>query len=57
MSLAKARRNFAADYGGVNEPGWYTGTAPQWVTEQYNPYSYLDTYYLVNSQGQIVDTG
>ena len=49
--------NFAAQYGGVNEPGWYIGTAPQWVTEQYNPYSYLDTYYLVNSQGQIVGTG
>ena len=48
---------FVSQYGGSNEPGWYIGTAPQWVTQQYNPAGVLDIYYLVNSQGYIVGSG
>ena len=49
--------SFVTQYGGANEPGWYIGTAPQWVTQQYNPAGVLDIYYLVNSQGYIVGSG
>lgn len=49
---------FANTYGGGStKPGWLYGTAPAWVTSTYDPASYLDLYYLINSQGVIMTTG
>jgi len=45
---------YAQTYGGLNQPGWLIGTAPEWVTQKYNPDEYLDIFYLVNQAGQIV---
>lgn len=50
-------QQFVTQYGGANEPGWYIGTSTLSVTQQYNPTSALDVYYLVNSQGYIVGSG
>ncbi len=47
---------FANTYGSGSKAGWLYGTAPQWVTYRYDPNSYLDIYYLINSQGNIIDT-
>jgi thiol-disulfide isomerase/thioredoxin len=47
-------RQFIDEYGGANMPGWLIGTAPQWVTEKYNPDQYLDIFYLVSQNGLIV---
>ena len=48
---------FVSQYGGSKEPGWYIGTASQSITQEYNPSSALDIYYMVNSQGYIVGSG
>ena len=45
---------YTLKYGGLNQPGWLIGTAPEWVTQKYNPDEYLDIFYLVNQAGQIV---
>ncbi len=45
---------YTQKYGGLNQPGWLIGTAPEWVTQKYNPDEYLDIFYLVNQAGQIV---
>jgi thiol-disulfide isomerase/thioredoxin len=47
---------FVNAYGSGSRPDWLFGTAPQWVTYRYDPSSYLDIYYLINSQGNIIDT-
>lgn len=47
---------FASTYGGGSRAGWLYGTAQQWVTYRYDPNSYLDIYYLINAQGNIIDT-
>lgn len=48
---------FVSQYGGSSETGWYIGTAAQSVTQEYNPTSALDVYYMVNAQGYIVGSG
>lgn len=45
---------FAQEYGGSDQPGWLIGTAPEWVTQKYNPSEYLDIFYLVNANQMIV---
>jgi thiol-disulfide isomerase/thioredoxin len=45
---------FAHQYGGLNQPGWLIGSAPEWVTQKYNPSEYLDIFYLVNADQRIV---
>jgi thiol-disulfide isomerase/thioredoxin len=45
---------FAQTYGGLNKPGWLIGTAPLWVTQKFNPKEYLDIFYLVNQNGEII---
>jgi thiol-disulfide isomerase/thioredoxin len=45
---------FAHQYGGLDQPGWLIGSAPEWVTQKYNPSEYLDIFYLVNADQRIV---
>jgi thiol-disulfide isomerase/thioredoxin len=47
---------FANTYGSGSKSDWLYGTAPQWVTYRYDPNGDLDIYYLINSQGNIIDT-
>jgi len=47
---------FANAYGIGSKADWLYGTAQQWVTYRYDPNGYLDIYYLINSQGDIIDT-
>jgi thiol-disulfide isomerase/thioredoxin len=47
---------FASTDGSGPKTDWLYGTAPQWVTYKYDPNGYLDIYYLINSQGDIIDT-
>jgi hypothetical protein len=45
-------RQFAGDK--FTDPDWVWGTASQALTTTFDPKSYLDVYYLINAQGQIV---
>lgn len=36
------------------DPGWHFGTASAELTRAYDPNSYLDIYYLIDSKGRIV---
>jgi thiol-disulfide isomerase/thioredoxin len=40
-----------------SNPDWTWGTASEALTVTYNPKSYLDIYYLLDSSGKIVDIG
>jgi thiol-disulfide isomerase/thioredoxin len=51
-----ALNQFANTYGSGSKSDWLYGTAPRWVTYRYDPNADLDIYYLINSQGNIVDT-
>lgn len=49
---------FATQYGGgLNKTGWLYGTSTQNATYEYDPNTYLDIYYVINSNGVIINEG
>lgn len=51
-------QSFANQYGGgLNKTGWLYGTTTQNATYEYDPNAFLDIYYVINSNGIIVNEG
>ncbi len=49
---------FANSYGyGLNKTGWIYGTTTQNASYEYDPNAYLDIYYVINSNGTIINEG
>lgn len=46
---------FASSYGYAGQKNWVLGQGSQSGTATYNSASYLDYYYLISSQGNILD--
>ncbi len=46
--------SFASQYGYSGQPGWVLGSASSEGTSLYNPYAYLDLYYVIGSGGVIL---
>ncbi len=51
-------QSFANYYGaGLNKTGWLYATSTQNATYEYDPDAYLDIYYVINSNGIIINEG
>ncbi|MDE1819336.1 MAG: redoxin domain-containing protein [Euryarchaeota archaeon] len=49
--------SFASQNGYVASPLWVLGAGSSGGTTTYNPDSYMDAYYVINSGGTVIDTG
>ena len=48
-------RTFASSYGYVGQKNWVLGEGSQSGTATYNSAGYLDYYYVISSQGNVLD--